>query len=415
MDTQQITANVNECKNPKSIIDFEDVITKLPTRLTAWAMSLTEEDLARLLTIIGDANCQIVYKKAVDLRGSCKIGMSGEEEVRKMLSARKCILKNTAKKGKTGDFIVVVDGIRILIEVKKYSKTIPHEEIRKMYRDINNNGSVNGAICISLTSKIVGYGKKLTRTTFTTSGGAKITVVFITYATEELIDTALDIVVADHQRRLETFSMQSNMSNIIDDMFDNLDSLTNCRNVLDESRASVNKQITSATTSVISAEVNMRHGLNSLKKTIIREKKEEFKNITLCQSDDDSKQPSQLFDSMSVYYNLPQEKKNLLSLCVIKLGGQCPNIQVNDNTVKTADGKLTIKMSQSSVKFIFTSIKKGFSNIPGKWSYSNSLLTVDLNNDNFKTIIGFIQDSIQTQSKFKHVEKDKKLQQEQKK
>lgn len=93
-------------------------------------------------------------------------GLEGENEFESMCTdmlSSQFKLINTAKKAKSGDFSIQWTSpetgqiYTYLIDVKNYRSTIPYKEVEKFYRDIELYSSLNGAILISLHSKIVGH------------------------------------------------------------------------------------------------------------------------------------------------------------------------------------------------------------------------------------------------------------------
>ena len=122
---------------------MDTIIELMPPSLRSWAEHLSDDSIAHILTVVGSASL-ILNENKEDKKdepvvmASADIGLAGEREVEEILQERYRIL-NTAKSGKCGDFVITVNGIRILIEVKKYSKTVPSLEIDKFYRDIDSN------------------------------------------------------------------------------------------------------------------------------------------------------------------------------------------------------------------------------------------------------------------------------------
>ena len=49
------------------------------------------------------------------------------------------VITNTSKIANSGDLLVVLQGKRILIEVKKYTKTVDTKEVNKFINDVNTS------------------------------------------------------------------------------------------------------------------------------------------------------------------------------------------------------------------------------------------------------------------------------------
>ena len=82
-------------------------------------------------------------------------GLIGEEFVKQELACNPAILVTECGGiRRNGDFVVSIDGIDIMIEVKSYKCTIPTPEVNKFYRDLDSRGYQYG-ILLSLDSAIV--------------------------------------------------------------------------------------------------------------------------------------------------------------------------------------------------------------------------------------------------------------------
>ena len=61
---------------------------------------------------------------------------------------------HTSKEGHKGDFSIIDDTHRGMIESKNYKKNVPKNEIKKFYNDIENNNDIDFAILCSLKSGV---------------------------------------------------------------------------------------------------------------------------------------------------------------------------------------------------------------------------------------------------------------------
>ena len=69
---------------------------------------------------------------------------------------------HTSKEGHKGDFSIIDDTHRGMIESKNYKKNVPKNEIKKFYSDIENNNDIDFAILCSLKSGVANKPKDFT-------------------------------------------------------------------------------------------------------------------------------------------------------------------------------------------------------------------------------------------------------------
>lgn len=362
---------------------MDSIIKLMPTSLRSWAEHLTDEDVAHILTLVGSASMTVdaitnTEKKTNVVLASANIGLAGEQEVEEILQERYRIL-NTAKSGKCGDFVITVNGVRILIEVKKYSKTVPSLEVEKFYRDIDSNTSIGGAILISLTSKIVGISRSVEHTHQYINGN-KIPVMFLSLRdidpsiAKTCVCSAVDILLAEADSKSKYIDIGENIVHVVNDIDRNLDFLSQCRLMIHETQAMFNKQLGKLMQQVLSAEINIGNSVRLLKSKV----------DVVCL--DDQCSVKGVISNLKVSLNT--DKYNILSKL---LDGRTVAVSKSGNTIQTKDKKLSVKVSKSTIKVSIAMKLTKSVEIDGQWSYNGKALTVELTEKTLQTIMALLE------------------------
>ena len=95
-------------------------------------------------TLKGQRGEDIMYNILIELFPGCQIDT------------------HTSKEGHKGDFSIIDDTHRGMIESKNYKKNVPKNEIQKFYNDIENNNEIDYAILCSLKSGVANKPKDFT-------------------------------------------------------------------------------------------------------------------------------------------------------------------------------------------------------------------------------------------------------------
>jgi hypothetical protein len=366
-------------KREMTTID-QEFINKLPTNLQAWATGLEESDLLNILTVVGNAPA---HAAAIRPMASANIGLVGEAEIQAILEKRHPIV-NTAKSGKCGDFIIG-DSRRFLIEVKKYSKTVPGAEIDKFYRDIDSNSSIEGAILISLTSKIVGMARPLVYTNQYVNGN-RVPVVFISLCgipksmAEECIYASIGLLDAEIDSITKCVEVGDRISYAVDNICTNLDFLSQCRLTLHETQAMFNKQLGKAMQQVLAAEINIKNSVNALKRNT--------KSIQY-----EEKKTGVAVGEKLIEFGMDDEQFLVLRDCVDQLGD---SVMVTGNIIKTKDGIASLKIGKKktvatiNVGKQYTDIIVELFKLEGDCTYNGKKVTVALSMLNLPIMIKLI-------------------------
>jgi hypothetical protein len=270
---------------------------------------------------------------------------------------------NTAKKGKVGDFMINI-GCNILVEVKKYSRPVPSNEIDKFVRDIESNSSIDGAIMISLSSKITGKSNSIELQTHTTIHG-EIPTIYLNLSTcscpEMIIYSCMDMFNCWTKYKNKDVTISDKIITIIDKINRNIDHLSQCRLIIHETQNHINKQFSKLLQAVMTAEIQIKESINNLK--------------SMC-SVEEIEYSSLDFSKIKI----DDEYKNMVQT-IIKTN----NAVMYDNIIKC--GNVTFKIGKTG-KILKTEIYTNeLSEYPqGAWSFNGKTLVLQLNELNLPII-----------------------------
>jgi hypothetical protein len=353
---------------------MDGIIALIPAHLQIWARGLTVEDVSHILTMVGSASTSVLEYNKLEkvVLPSANIGLAGENEVQQILQDRYTII-NTAKSGKSGDFIIVVNGVRILIEVKKYSKTVPSTEIEKFYRDIDSNASISGAIMISLTSKIVGINRSMEYTHHYVNG-CLVPIIFLSLKdivdrtiAKECLYSAIDILLAESNSKNTYTDFGDNIIHAINNIDQNLDLMSQCRLMIHETQSMFNKQLGRLTHQVLSVEINIKNSIRSLKS-----------KVDVIHFEDEKCSVQETLSNLKV--DISTDDYNMLLKI---LDGHSIVISKTGNVIQMKDKKISITMELTE-SFV----------IDGVWSYNGKILTISLTEKTLHAVIHLMDQKI---------------------
>ena len=357
---------------------MDSIINLMVPSLRDWAKDLSNEDIANILTNVGSAYTP--KKEPEPVLSSANIGLLGENQVQQILQERYKII-NTAKSGKCGDFIIELRGIRILIEVKKYSKTVPSLEVEKFYRDIDSNSSINGAILISLSSKIVGMDKCMVYTHQYMNGENK-PIIFLSLKdiveqsiSKECMFSAVDILTTEFESKNKYIDISENIANAVDNIETNLNFLSRCRLMIHETQAMFNNQLGKLMQQVLSAEINIKSSIKVLKSKVETIGLEDLNNYST----------KDILSKLNI--ELDEIKYNMLYAL---LEGQDVSISKTKNIIQTKDKKMSIKVTKSKINVSISMELNSTIEIDGNWTYNGKAIDIVLTEKTLHTILGII-------------------------
>jgi hypothetical protein len=199
------------------------------------------------------------------------IGQSGEQYVEKIYSENYEV-DNTAKQGRAGDLLIrrkhhVPDPVEtsLLIEVKKYTSSVPSAEVEKFYRDLTANSSIQGGVFISLQTKISGIPKPFH---FTRSPSSQ-PVVFVQSMDPAVLELAAELVWAHiDSRSMIDEQIYNKLSRKLTTLSDCISQLSMARTFVTETRATMNKSLDRVYESIFTSEMQMQEAISGISRTI---------------------------------------------------------------------------------------------------------------------------------------------------
>lgn len=359
-------------------------IDHVPDDLKSWVSKLSDIEIADILTSAGRSSMvNNYYSKALPIESECKfeknkssssIGIEGENEICSILNEKYSVL-NTAKIGKAGDFIIDVKNKRILIEVKKYSKTVPSKEVDKFYRDVDANSSIAGGLMITISSNIVGMTKSIEhKNCFVNGKNVPLIMVNIKSLTREIakscIFACVDILLCKADSINKMVELDNSTIDIINVISQNVDFLSQCRLTITETQTMVNKQMSKLMQQILTAEINLKNSINNLKFSIDVIDMGEEKQLG------DIKEALTMFDLDVQDYNLIQ-----LLISRMKKG-----VNISNNLISDGSKNIIITILKTLIRVTIKCKLQSTLNINEKWSYDGVKLTLPLN----KNTIGIV-------------------------
>lgn len=352
-------------------MDFKIILEQLPQDISLWLSSLQPQEV---ISIFSNAyNLRTIKKSSAD------IGLSGERLVYGILSKR-YVVSCTGKTSNTGDFILTVDGMRFIIEVKKYNKSVPSAEIDKLYRDMECSTSVQGGVMISLTSRITGINKTIDHTHQLINGHMTPVVFLTTHEISEIktieacVYAAVDILVAECKSKQRCIDIEGDISDTVYDISQHVDNLSRSRNIITETQTIINKQLMKLSLCITTAEVSIKNSINTLQSKI-------------------GETQLVLVDNKTIVNDLKIKDTKQITL----LRRVIENVNVlsdTKNTLRSENKKLTIKIKTTSITVNISIINMDISTISsinGQWTYNGKVLSIELTENTVQLLIDLIR------------------------
>jgi hypothetical protein len=320
------------------------------------------------------------------ITSAAKIGLEGEREVEEIMSRYQIL--NTAKSGKCADLIIVVEGIKILIEVKKYKSSVPSAEVEKFYRDIEANVTVDAGMMVSLTSRITGYHSSINRIT-----GKSVPIILNCLHSmdkntwTDVLHASVEVLCAEVTGKRSYVDIGDKITLAVADITSSVDLISQCRNTVHETNNVISKQMNHLMKNILEAEISIKTSIKMIQGQIQEQK------VKPCTID---------------YSKIPIKYQNLLKVVISNLMLKNVSILANDkytlivakhiscNTPKNSNCA-TIKLYKSKAVCIFDiALHEAYtyiSKLPSGWngvSYSKKILSIDLEPQSLQIIIELI-------------------------
>ena len=268
---------------------MDEIINYVAGDYKEWALSLSVKDIGDILNKF--RTTELTYnlhtlnlqahelKQEPELKQAAVQGLIGETKFENIVNQHLSVdyeLINVSKQKNCGDFIIKWESTKtnqvykILIDVKNYNKgKVPTLEINKFHRDININ-NVHGGILLSLNSGITGISKIIEIKKINTDRG-KINIIFIQSNTPttiaELIKLLFHIIEISDISRHDLFKADE-LLYYINQLSDNVQLITECRDILQSSKTSIEKTMNDIMVKLIACEYNLASKINQINANI---------------------------------------------------------------------------------------------------------------------------------------------------
>ena len=260
---------------------MEQILEFVAEENKSWVQSLTSKNIASILNMVAMVpHMKLKYIKRQDSDIAAVKGLQGETKFDNIISQHMSSdyeLINTAKIGKCGDFIIKWRSQKtnriysILIDVKNYSRsTVPTSEVDKFYRDVNMN-NVDGGFLISLKSRIIGCSKIIELKDFSTDN-AIIPVLFTQSSTPLIIVEVIKLlfhIIEIKDLNKNSVCKSNELIHHINSLNDNIQTITDCRDVLQLSKTEIEKSLNSIMIKLMSCEYSLVSKINQINTTLV--------------------------------------------------------------------------------------------------------------------------------------------------
>jgi len=242
---------------------MEEIISKLPPDIRQWVVDLGVSGITDIIISAYEQRIlPVLDNKTQKKQCAPVIGLEGEMSVYNMLQSKYPII-NTSKRGKRGDFAID----RIMIEVKKYKRTIPSTEVSKFYRDLDANADMRGGIMISLNSNFVSHTNAITRGNH---GNTPVMFVCLKNLTDSIAQSCLYMVIDLMMTEIDSkhLVINSDIANAINNIDISIGHLSQSRQTLHETQNIINKQIGKLMQQILASEIHIQNTITTLRSNI---------------------------------------------------------------------------------------------------------------------------------------------------
>lgn len=257
----------------KNVEDLLDLRTK------EWVMNLKPEDLSIILQSVyripgvmhslrSMLSSSVSGSQSDSTQCAAEIGKQGELAFANICKAlpESYQVVNTAKQGKAGDFIIYYTEGRIkkscLVDIKKYTTTVPKKELDKFYEDLTF-GCYDAGLIISYTTKFAGIHENIFLEQKDMSYG-KIPIMYLAGIPDDFIIHAIKIImmktIVAADKEISSTKLESMMNYINSALAQS--SMT--RRTLSDLNHSVSSAIQKCQEQLVSLEIQVKRTINEM-------------------------------------------------------------------------------------------------------------------------------------------------------
>ena len=290
---------------------MDGILSKLDVYTRQWAMTLTEDDIAKLLQavyklpgLLETIKAPIIVKseeperiltleKKLDYLATntrnivhlltetgetsetpATIGKAGEDKFMKICRSLPVNYKvqDTSKQGKKGDFIITYSHMgtvkRCLVDIKNYTSTIPKKEVEKFFEDLNF-GSYDAGLIISYNSKFVGIADHIYLEEPCLAYG-KIPVMYLSTSDSLIISQAIELLIVKAIVKQSKDVNVDRIESLIEHINNALANSSDVRRLLSDLMGSISKSIQKCQESLVTHESHIKRALREMANCITK-------------------------------------------------------------------------------------------------------------------------------------------------
>jgi hypothetical protein len=185
--------------------------------------------------------------------------------------SRKYAVRNNSKTARAGDLQLYIDDVKVLVEVKNYTRVVPSAELEKFTRDMSS-GLYYGGVFISLNTEIVGQRRGLY---YEQCGDTLLPITYISSDNDEVILMAAQTVVsavAAQRHSVRELYNRDFIAGEIRVMTEHLDTLSRAQSTLLDSIDSAGNVLRRGASGIAAAESNMRRTVANIRTEMFDQK-----------------------------------------------------------------------------------------------------------------------------------------------
>ncbi len=246
-------------------------IKNVPADVSQWLAAASQVDIDSAVTMGAKLFISGAVGQAATASDKSAVrGQVGEQYVHEVLS-RKYAVRNNAKTARAGDLQLYIDDVKVLVEVKNYSRVVPSAELEKFTRDMSS-GLYYGGVFISLNTEIVGQRRGLY---YEQCGDTLLPTVYISSDNDEIIlmaaQTVISAVAAQRHSVRELYNRDF-IAGEIRVMTEHLDTLSRAQSALLDSIDSAGNVLRRGASGIAAAESNMRRTVANIRTEMFDQK-----------------------------------------------------------------------------------------------------------------------------------------------
>lgn len=263
--TEPLSPSANISKNVADLLDL---------RTREWAINLNAEDLSVILQatyripgVMYSLRSMTSHVQS-DSQCAAEIGKQGETAFAKICQSLPDSYQvvNTAKQGKAGDFIIYYTEGRIkkscLVDIKKYSTTVPKKELDKFYDDLTF-GCYDAGLIISYNTKFAGIHDSIFLEQRDMSYG-KIPIMYLANVPEDFIIHAIKIIMLKTIVAADKEITSTKLESMLNFINSALAQSSMTRRTLSELNHSVSNSIQKCQEQLVSLEIQVKRTINEI-------------------------------------------------------------------------------------------------------------------------------------------------------